>query len=88
MIIDNVKVYTPEKKFVKGGIILDGKTIKKVYTEKETPDLRENEVINGNGSYAIPGLIDLHFHGCKGMIFVMHPRRQLQELQSMKHRSV
>ena len=54
MIIDNVKVYTPEKKFVKGGIILDGKTIKKVYTEKETPDLRENEVINGNGSYAIP----------------------------------
>ena len=66
MIIDNVKVYTPEKKFVKGGIILDGKTIKKVYTEKETPDLRENEVINGNGSYAIPGLIDLHFHGCKG----------------------
>ena len=66
MIIDNVKVYTPEKKFVKGGIILDGKTIKKVYTEKETPDLRENEVIDGNGSYAIPGLIDLHFHGCKG----------------------
>lgn len=55
-----------KKKFVKGGIILDGKTIKKVYTEKETPDLRENEVINGNGSYAIPGLIDLHFHGCKG----------------------
>ena len=66
MIIDNVKVYTPEKKFVKGGIILDGKTIKKVYTEEETPDLRENEVINGNGSFAIPGLIDLHFHGCKG----------------------
>jgi len=24
------------------------------------------ETIDGNGAYAIPGLIDLHFHGCKG----------------------
>ena len=27
---------------------------------------RENEVLDGEGAYAIPGLIDLHFHGCKG----------------------
>lgn len=66
MIIDNVKVYTLEKQFVKGGIILEGKKIKKIYTEKNTPDLRGEDVINGNNSYAIPGLIDLHFHGCKG----------------------
>ena len=69
MIIDNIKVYTPEKTFIKGGIILDGKMINKVYIDKERPDLQEKEVINGNGSYAIPGLIDLHFHGCKGVDF-------------------
>lgn len=27
--------------------------------------LTEN-VIDGKGAYAIPGLIDLHFHGCMG----------------------
>ena len=66
MIIDNVKVYTPDKKFMEGGIVLEGKTIRSIYTEKDTPDLRGKDVINGNGAYAIPGLIDLHFHGCKG----------------------
>ena len=66
MIIDNVKVYTPDKKFMKGGIVLEGKTIQSIYTEKDAPDLRGKDVINGNGAYAIPGLIDLHFHGCKG----------------------
>ena len=65
MIIDNVYVYTPNKTFVKGGIVLVGNCIQSVYEEKDTPQLNE-EVIDGKGSYAIPGLIDLHFHGCKG----------------------
>ena len=65
MIIDNVFVYTPNKTFVKGGIVLVGNCIQSVYEEKDTPQLRE-EVIDGKGNYAIPGLIDLHFHGCKG----------------------
>ena len=65
MIIDNVKVYTEEKTFVKGGIILDGDKIQSVYTEAEKPQFDE-EVLDGKGAYAIPGLIDLHFHGCKG----------------------
>lgn len=65
MIIDNVYVYTPDKKFVKGGIILKGEQIQAVYEAKDTPKFEE-EVFDGNGAYAIPGLIDLHFHGCKG----------------------
>ena len=80
MIIDNVKVYTESGEFILGGIITQGDTITAVYTEKEkevtlkkmnmTADssvqkekLTEN-VIDGKGAYAIPGLIDLHFHGC------------------------
>ena len=66
MIIDNVKVYTEEKTFVKGGIMLDGDKIQRVYTEEEKPQFGEKEVLDGEGAYAIPGLIDLHFHGCKG----------------------
>ena len=59
-----------------------GDTITAVYSEREkevtfekmnmTADssvqkekLTEN-VIDGKGAYAIPGLIDLHFHGCMG----------------------
>ncbi len=34
MIIDNVYVFTPDKAFVKGGIILDGDKIRQVYEEK------------------------------------------------------
>ena len=66
MIIDNVKVYTEEKTFVKGGIMLDGDKIQRVYAEEEKPQFGEKEVLDGEGAYAIPGLIDLHFHGCKG----------------------
>lgn len=66
MIIDNVRVYTEEKTFVEGGIILDGDKIQRVYVEAEKPQFGAEEVLDGNGAYAIPGLIDLHFHGCKG----------------------
>ena len=66
MIIDNVKVYTEEKTFAKGGIVLEGDRIQSVYVENEKPQFHEEEVLDGKGAYAIPGLIDLHFHGCKG----------------------
>ena len=39
MIIDNVKVYTEEKTFVKGGIMLDGDKIRRVYAEEESHSL-------------------------------------------------
>ncbi len=66
MIIKNVKLYTPDKTFVDGAVrIQDG-----MFTEimKQEPDKSENpeEIIDGEGCYAIPGLIDLHFHGCMG----------------------
>ena len=66
MIIDNVKVYTPDQKFVEGGLVLDQDRIEAVYTNETKPDLSGKEVLDGEGAYAIPGLIDLHFHGCKG----------------------
>ncbi len=66
MIIKNVKVFTEDKNFVKGGIVLEGDKIQSVFTEENAPNIEKEEVLDGQGAYAIPGLIDLHFHGCKG----------------------
>lgn len=52
MIIDNVKVYTEEKTFVKGGIMLDGDKIQRVYAEEEKPQFGEKEYWTVMGSYA------------------------------------
>ena len=65
MIIDYVKVFTEDKKFTDGGIVIKDGTIEQVYTEGNRPQT-EDEILDGKGMYAIPGLIDLHFHGCKG----------------------
>lgn len=59
MRIKNVRVFTEEQKFQDGEIyIADG-----LFTEK---DKDPGEVLDGEGCYAIPGLIDIHLHGCKG----------------------
>lgn len=65
MIIDHVKIFTEDKKFTDGGIVIKDGTIEQVYTEGNRPQT-EDEALDGKGMYAIPGLIDLHFHGCKG----------------------
>lgn len=75
MIIKNVKIYTEEKCFEKGDIyILDDLFVseeeyRKAKEKKEIHDCAEEEIVDGNGAYAIPGLIDLHFHGCDGADF-------------------
>lgn len=65
MIIDHVKIFTEDKKFTDGGIVIKDGTIEQIYTEGKRPQT-EDEILDGKGMYAIPGLIDLHFHGCKG----------------------
>ncbi len=61
MVIKNVKRYTEENKFVDGEIYIK----EDLFSSKEERE-QEIEVIDGEGCYAIPGLIDLHFHGCMG----------------------
>ena len=59
-------VYTEDKKFTAGGIVIHDDKIDNIYTTENVPDMIGEEVIDGRGAYAIPGLIDLHFHGCMG----------------------
>lgn len=63
MIIKNVKIFTEDKKFKTGEIY-----IKNGLFVENINDVNE-DVIDVGGAYAIPGLIDIHFHGCKGYDF-------------------
>lgn len=81
MRIKNVKVYRPDHTFQMGEIRIKEKWIDAVLPEGTEEDKKEKEtgidmaadadatqemVLDGDGCYAIPGLIDLHFHGCMG----------------------
>ena len=56
MIIKNGLVFTPEGKFEKKDLYVEGE-----YVAKETTD---NKEVEAEGCYVIPGLVDIHFHGC------------------------
>lgn len=73
MRIKNVKVYKEDKTFVHEDILIrNGKFI------SETAD--DDEVIDGDGCYAIPGLIDIHFHGCMGYDFCDGTEEAIREI--------
>lgn len=63
MIIKNASVYTEAGSF----------EVKDIYTSGQLfaskPEEAKEEVIDGEGCFAIPGLTDIHFHGCGGYDF-------------------
>lgn len=63
MIIKNVKVFDEKGEFVPREIYIDGEK----FTGKSNAN--DDQVIDGKGCYAIPGLTDVHFHGCVGYDF-------------------
>ena len=79
MLIKNVKVYTEDRTFEEGEIVIRDGIFERVdfkagYTREveRVEDIKNEdagEVIDAKGCFAIPGLIDLHFHGCMGADF-------------------
>lgn len=67
MIIKNVKIFRENGIFEDGEIIIEDGIFCQV--TKEEIDVENHQVIDGNGAYAIPGLVDIHFHGCMGHDF-------------------
>lgn len=61
MIIENVLVYSEDKKFTKGNIVIENG----LFADAS----EDGAVVDGQGCYAIPGLVDVHFHGCVGADF-------------------
>ncbi len=69
MIIKNIKVYTEDKTFADGKIIIREGVFEEIIIGQTTAsdlELQDTEIVDGKGCYAIPGLIDIHFHGCMG----------------------
>ena len=60
MLIKNVKIYTEDKKFVPGEMAVAGGRF------ADPASAAADEVLDGEGCYMIPGLVDIHFHGCVG----------------------
>lgn len=60
MVIKNGKIFTEEGKFVEKDLYIDGDKISST---------ESGEVIDATGLYVIPGLTDIHFHGCVGYDF-------------------
>lgn len=73
MIIKNVQVFTEDKEFVPGEIGIENG----VFTN--TPSDCE-EVIDGEGCYAIPGLVDVHFHGAVGFDFCDGTKEAIEKI--------
>lgn len=84
MIIKNVKIFTPGKTFEEGEIrICDGKFAevgKTVFQVTSVTESVQEEIIDGRGCYAVPGLIDLHFHGCRGYDFCDGTKEAIAEI--------
>lgn len=64
MIIRNASVYTEDGIFLERDIYIEGKRF--VDCEEEVTDRTETDA---SGCVAIPGLTDIHFHGCMGYDF-------------------
>ena len=61
MRITGGRVFDLQKGFVERDVCFDGALL--------TPDSRDGGSYDASGCYVIPGLTDVHFHGCKGADF-------------------
>ena len=61
MVIQGGKVFLPDGSFAEQDVFISG--------ERFSETGNGSDVINADGCYVIPGLIDVHFHGCMGHDF-------------------
>lgn len=83
MIIQNVLVYTEGKRFVAGAVRMKEERIAQVWLDKAAETITaeaEEEVIDGLGAYLIPGMIDIHLHGCRGYDFCDGTSEAIREI--------
>ena len=75
MLIKNAIVYTPRHTFEKGSILIrEGRILPFGIPEEG------EEVIDAEGLYALPGLVDIHFHGAMGKDFCDANEEAIQTL--------
>ena len=62
MIIRNADIYTEDHRFLKGTVAVENGR----FISNAEADETDSRSVNAEGFYMIPGLIDIHFHGCRG----------------------
>lgn len=65
MQIKNAAVFTLEQGFVEKDIYIENG----YFVEADQYSEKDGQIIDGSGCYLIPGLVDVHFHGCAGEDF-------------------
>lgn len=82
MIIRNVLVYTEEKVFKTGTVRVEGTRITQVCLKEgaRKEEAGNEDCLDGEGCYLIPGMIDIHLHGCKGYDFGDGTLEAVQEI--------
>lgn len=68
MVIKGERIFSEEGVFQKGSIEISGNKIKKTNWGKDV-DVPKEDVLDVGELYVIPGLVDIHFHGCMGVDF-------------------
>ena len=79
MIIKNALVYTEDHKFEKKDVRIEDERIAEIAENGQITATDEN-VIDGEGMYAIPGLVDIHFHGAVGYDFCQASKEELLKI--------
>ena len=65
MIIKDANIFTQDNRFVKGSVVVEnGRFVSIAEQPEHTGEVMK--VIEAKGLYMIPGLVDIHFHGCMG----------------------
>lgn len=68
MLICNGMVFGPGAEFVRGCVRINGDIFEEISSGDMTP-LDHEPVVDAGGGWVIPGLIDIHLHGCRGYDF-------------------
>lgn len=67
MIIKNIQIYGEDKCFTPGELVIKDECFGAV--GENVAAYGDEEIMDGEGCFAIPGLVDIHFHGCMGYDF-------------------
>ena len=70
MILKNGKIFDENGRFRNGFVVVEEGRIQEVRFENGyDKNWQDEEVIDADGLYVIPGFVDIHFHGCVGYDF-------------------
>ncbi len=73
MIIKNADVFMKDAHFEKKDVVISGQTITDIIDPQDSAALKQcfpdEDIVDASGCYLIPGLTDIHFHGCMGHDF-------------------